>query len=83
MAAAEGHAPRAPLDLTHHFSKTTRSRGYNSMKAFYRYFMIPGIGNLAGGTLPSIVVDGAWGCAYRLVGRRLLTMEFFGTHRSS
>ncbi|KAK5137743.1 hypothetical protein LTR08_007314 [Meristemomyces frigidus] len=38
-----------PLDLTHHLSRATRNRHASSMKAFYKYFAIPGIGQLAGG----------------------------------
>ncbi|KAL8701138.1 MAG: hypothetical protein Q9201_005079 [Fulgogasparrea decipioides] len=38
-----------PLDLSHHFSRVTKSRGASAVKDFYRYFRIPNIGNLAGG----------------------------------
>jgi DNA-binding transcriptional MocR family regulator len=38
-----------PKDLSHHLSRSTKSRGASSMKAFYKYFLIPGIGQLAGG----------------------------------
>lgn len=41
-----------PLDLSHHLSPTTRNREASSVKDFYKYFLIPGIGNLAGGTTP-------------------------------
>jgi len=41
--------PKAPLDLSHYFSRVTAARQASSMKAFYKYFAIPGIGNLAGG----------------------------------
>lgn len=44
-------ALKLPLDLSHHFSRVTKSRTGNSMKNFYKYFQIPGIGNLAGGAL--------------------------------
>jgi len=52
----EGAVPRstgakAPLDLSHHYSRVTAARQASSMKAFYKYFLIPGIGNLAGGGL--------------------------------
>ncbi|KAI9818260.1 MAG: hypothetical protein M1832_004476 [Thelocarpon impressellum] len=40
---------RAPLDLSHHFSRSVRSRKQSSIKDFYKFFSIPGIGNLAGG----------------------------------
>ncbi|KAL4977104.1 pyridoxal phosphate-dependent transferase [Aspergillus desertorum] len=39
----------APLDLSHHFSVTTKRRAPSAIKDFYKYFMIPGIANLAGG----------------------------------
>lgn len=38
-----------PLDLSHHYSRTTKNRQASSIKSFYRFFQIPGIGNLAGG----------------------------------
>ncbi|KAK6433346.1 hypothetical protein LTR95_010481 [Oleoguttula sp. CCFEE 5521] len=38
-----------PKDLSHHLSRATKSRAASSMKAFYKYFAIPGIGQLAGG----------------------------------
>ena len=41
--------PRPPLDLAHHFSRTTRNRVPSAMKQYYKFFQIPGVGNLAGG----------------------------------
>ncbi|KFA63217.1 hypothetical protein S40285_04911 [Stachybotrys chlorohalonatus IBT 40285] len=38
-----------PMDLSHHYSRTTVQRQGSEMKSFYKYFQIPGIGNLAGG----------------------------------
>ncbi|KAI9767004.1 MAG: hypothetical protein M1840_005963 [Geoglossum simile] len=38
-----------PLDLSHHFSRTSKARKESSIKDFYKYFAIPGIANLAGG----------------------------------
>ncbi|KAI9795786.1 MAG: hypothetical protein M1833_006807 [Piccolia ochrophora] len=43
------NAPLPPLDLSHHISRTTKKRGNSLIKDFYKYFSIPGIGNLAGG----------------------------------
>lgn len=40
----------APKDLSYHYSRVTRNRNASKMKQFYKYFSIPGIGNLAGGT---------------------------------
>lgn len=40
---------RPPLDISHHFSLVTKARKESSIKDFYKYFAIPGIGNLAGG----------------------------------
>ncbi|EMC93965.1 hypothetical protein BAUCODRAFT_74593 [Baudoinia panamericana UAMH 10762] len=42
------HRPE-PKDLTHHLSRATRTRQASSIKQFYKYFAIPGIGQLAGG----------------------------------
>lgn len=39
-----------PLDLSHHYSRVTKNRNASSVKGFYKYFSIPGIGNLAGGS---------------------------------
>lgn len=38
-----------PKDLSHHLSRSTKSRKESSIKSFYKYFQIPGIGQLAGG----------------------------------
>lgn len=38
-----------PVDLTHHYSRLAIHRIPNAMKTFYKFFQIPGIGNLAGG----------------------------------
>ncbi|KAL9063278.1 MAG: hypothetical protein Q9157_008321 [Trypethelium eluteriae] len=38
-----------PKDLSHHLSYATRNRAPSAMKQFYKYFAIPGIGQLAGG----------------------------------
>lgn len=43
-----GNLPE-PVDLSHHYSKSTKNRNASSVKEFYKYFRIPGIGNLAGG----------------------------------
>ncbi|KAI0398056.1 aromatic amino acid aminotransferase 1 [Xylariaceae sp. FL0594] len=45
-AAATKHAPK---DMSHHYSDLTKARKPSSLKRFYKYFTIPGIGNLAGG----------------------------------
>lgn len=42
--------PQAPpLDLSHLYSATTKARLASNIKKYYRFFQIPGIGNLAGG----------------------------------
>ncbi|KAG9245936.1 pyridoxal phosphate-dependent transferase [Calycina marina] len=46
---APSFAAMEPLDFSHYYSRTTVARQASSMKDFYKYFMIPGIGNLAGG----------------------------------
>lgn len=38
-----------PIDLTYKFSRVSQQRKPSSIKAFYKYFSIPGIANLAGG----------------------------------
>ena len=38
-----------PVDISHHYSKTTKNRNVSSVKDFYKYFRIPGVANLAGG----------------------------------
>jgi hypothetical protein len=43
-----GHAE--PKDLSHHLSRSTKARQLSNIKQFYKYFAIPGIGQLAGGT---------------------------------
>jgi site-specific recombinase XerD len=49
MASSLQEPLSPPLDLSHHFSRTTKNRQASSIKSFYRFFQIPGIGNLAGG----------------------------------
>ncbi|KAI9852482.1 MAG: hypothetical protein M1838_000576 [Thelocarpon superellum] len=49
MASLSDRPRRAPLDLSHHFSRSVKSRQQSSIKDFYKFFAIPGIGNLAGG----------------------------------
>jgi site-specific recombinase XerD len=48
---------KPPLDLSHHFSRVTVNRKQSSIKSFYKYFAIPGIGNLAGGKSDYLVLD--------------------------
>lgn len=38
-----------PKDLSHHLSRSAKARNASSIKQFYKYFAIPGIGQLAGG----------------------------------
>lgn len=40
---------RPPLNLSHHLSDTAVRRKASNIKKFYKYFLIPGIGQLAGG----------------------------------
>lgn len=40
---------KEPLDLSHHLSRISKNREPSKVKDFYKYFGIPGIGNLAGG----------------------------------
>ncbi|KAF4556589.1 Aminotransferase class I and II-like protein 8 [Elsinoe fawcettii] len=38
-----------PQDLSHHLSRNAKAREASAVKQFYKYFQIPGIGQLAGG----------------------------------
>lgn len=48
----------APVDLSHHLSRSTRAREASRVKRFYKYFSIPGISQLAGGKHDSLVPHG-------------------------
>ncbi|KAK2002018.1 PLP-dependent transferase, partial [Colletotrichum falcatum] len=48
-AAIDHSAKRPPLNLEHHFSSVAKRLIPSKMKEYYKYFQIPGIGNLAGG----------------------------------
>ena len=48
-AATNVTSPKPPKDISHYLSRTSRNRKPSQIKAFYKYFLIPGIGNLAGG----------------------------------
>lgn len=39
-----------PKDMSHHFSDVSLARIPSKMKEYYKYFLIPGIGQLAGGS---------------------------------
>jgi site-specific recombinase XerD len=52
--ATEVKGPKPPLDLSYHFSRITAARRESTIKSFYKYFQIPGIGNLAGGKFDPI-----------------------------
>lgn len=39
----------APADLSHHLNATSRARVPSAIKSLYKYFMVPGMTNLAGG----------------------------------
>lgn len=59
--AKQDTGPKPPLDLSYHFSRQTVARKESSIKRFYQYFQIPGIGNLAGGEFNSIYSCQEWG----------------------
>ncbi|KAE9364594.1 PLP-dependent transferase [Stipitochalara longipes BDJ] len=48
-AAMASKGPKPPKDFSYHYSRVTAARKESSVKSFYKYFQIPGIGNLAGG----------------------------------
>ncbi len=66
--AAAKTGPRPPLDFSYHFSRVTAARKQSSVKSFYKYFQIPGIGNLAGGALKPIVLRNGWMPGQNLLG---------------
>lgn len=41
-----------PMDLSHHYSYTTKNRLASFVKSYYKYYQIPGLANFAGGTAP-------------------------------
>ncbi|KAJ0114735.1 hypothetical protein J7T55_004476 [Diaporthe amygdali] len=51
-SAAMASKPK-PKDFSHYYSVTTAHRVPSAMKAYYKFFRIPGVGNLAGG-LPNL-----------------------------
>lgn len=73
--------PKPPLDFSYHFSRVTKARQESKIKEFYKYFVIPGIGNLAGGEWtinyllilfsPSALVC----CVYDIHGVSLVTAQ--------
>jgi hypothetical protein len=64
MAAAENHEQQRhsdeearkpePLDFSHYYSVTAAHRSPSSLKQYYKFFQIPGIGQLAGGRSHSL-----------------------------
>ncbi|ETS80538.1 hypothetical protein PFICI_08067 [Pestalotiopsis fici W106-1] len=48
LARGESSKP-LPKDMSHHYSEVTKRRTPSKMKEYYKYFLIPGIGQLAGG----------------------------------
>lgn len=48
--SSDPHSFPKPIDLSHHLSRSTKAREASSIKSFYKYFQIPGIAQLAGGT---------------------------------
>jgi hypothetical protein len=44
------HEKPAPVDLSHHYSVVTQRRVPSKIKEAYKFFQIPGILNIAGGS---------------------------------
>ena len=61
-----------PEDLSRHFSRVTNHRIASKIKQFYKYFAIPGIGQLAGGQSISI---GYLDCAHHHQVSQILTIS--------
>jgi hypothetical protein len=51
-ARLNSHEKPAPLDLSHHYSVVTKRRVPSKLKEAYKFFQIPGILNIAGGSYP-------------------------------
>lgn len=49
----DGEKP-LPVDLSHYFSEVAKRRLPSKIKAYYKFFQIPGIKNLAGGQFWSL-----------------------------
>jgi len=49
MSTSVSDSRPQPKDLSHHLSRNAKARQASSIKQFYKYFQIPGIGQLAGG----------------------------------
>ena len=49
VAVSMAKGAPAPRDFSHYVSRVSKTRKASSIKAFYKYFLMPGIGNLAGG----------------------------------
>lgn len=49
MEASSSDSHPRPKDFSHYLSRNAKGRQASSIKAFYKYFAIPGIGQLAGG----------------------------------
>lgn len=58
-AGSDQASPPSPVDLSHHFAFVARNRIGSDVKKFYKYFLIPGIHNLAGGAVFYFAV-GRW-----------------------
>jgi hypothetical protein len=50
----DANGDRKPTDLTRHYNAVTRARKPSAMKGLYKYFMVPGMSNIAGGALSFI-----------------------------
>lgn len=60
-ANAVNTGPKPPLDFSHHYSRVTAARQASTVKQFYKYFQIPGMGNLAGGkSYDRVLCGGQW-----------------------
>lgn len=47
--ARREEAKPLPKDMSHHYSDVAKARVPSKMKEYYKFFQIPGIGQLAGG----------------------------------
>lgn len=72
-ASAMASGKPAPKDLSHYLSLTAAARKPSAMKQYYKYFQIPGIGNLSGGEFQSSLAETTGGCLIDTYPRRLAT----------
>lgn len=67
----------AAKDMSHHYSDLAKARKPNVMKSFYKFFAIPGVGNLAGGSYKQLLSFGSFALTSRLFFQVFPTLNSF------